>query len=229
MNVKLTAVAAAFLFTISASARAQLAWEKTEIELHPPIGEENAVAHFNYENKGKRPIKISSVRPSCGCTVASITKNDVAPGDKGEIVASLKIGDRTGTQLKTLSVETDDPKTPFIMLTMKTVISQAVDMQPSFVYWETGEASKAKTITIKAAKEIELKKVDVASSSPDFTVEVKPAGAGEFRIEVQPRDTARQLAATLTIKPEVTNHAVKPLFASARVASGQAPAPAPAH
>ena len=31
------------------------------------------------------------------------------PADKGEITATFKIGDRTGTQVKTVTVQTDDP------------------------------------------------------------------------------------------------------------------------
>lgn len=204
---------AVFLGALS-TLQASLAWEKTEIELHPKPGEEEAVANFKYENKGKTPVRITNVKSSCGCTVASLKKNDVAPGEKGEITATFKIGGRTGTQQKSVRVETDDAAQPMTNLVLTAVIPQVVDVQPTFVYWEGGEAPKPKTITVRAGKDIPITKVDVTSSSPDFTTAVqKGKEAGEFVISVQPKDTARPLAATLTIKPDYP----KTLYASARV------------
>ena len=68
----------------------------------------------------------------------------------------------------------------------------------------------------KAAKGVTVKKVDVVSSSGDFTTKVDPgATAGEFKIEIQPKETTKPLNATLTIKPDVTP--AKVYYASARV------------
>jgi len=193
---------AIFLAAFS-NARAQLAWEQTQIELHPKPGDAEAVAQFKYENKGDKPVVIKNVRSSCGCTVASLKKNDVAPGEKGEVTATFKIGGRTGVQQKSVTVETDDPSQPVTNLLLKAVIAQALEIVPSFVFWETGEAPKPKKITVKANKDLPVTKIDVSSSSPDFTTKVeKGAGAGEFVIQVLPRDTSRMLAATLTIKPD---------------------------
>ncbi len=57
-------------------------------------------------------------------------KNDVAPGEKGEVTATFKIGGRTGVQQKTVTVETDDPAEPTTNLLLKAVIEQAVEIQP---------------------------------------------------------------------------------------------------
>ena len=112
MNLPTKALLGALFLCISTGAQAQLAWEKTELELNPPPSADSAVATFKYENKGAKPINIKAVRTSCGCTTAALAKNDVAPGEKGEIVATLKTGDRTGLQQKTVTVETDDPQHP---------------------------------------------------------------------------------------------------------------------
>src|SRR3954470_23985422 len=103
---------------IASSAQAALSWDKTELELKPAIGAATAVGVFKYENKGDKPIHFNAVRPSCGCTTAALAKNDVAPGEKGEITATLNIGERTGLQTKTITVETDDPTTPSTVLTL---------------------------------------------------------------------------------------------------------------
>jgi len=201
---------------LAASAPAALVFEKTELDLHPELGASKVDAVFKYENKGDAPVHIKAVRPSCGCTTAALAKNDVAPGEKGEITATFNIGDRTGTQVKTVTVDTDDPKAQQTVLTFKATIAQLLELQPTFVFWQASEAAQPKTIIAKAAKGVTVKKVDVVSSSGDFTTKVDPgATAGEFKIEIQPKDTTKPLNATLTIKPDVTP--AKVYYASARV------------
>lgn len=209
-------------------ARGELAWEKTALELHPPLGAATAVGNFQYVNKGDKPVHINGVRTSCGCTVATLKKNDVAPGEKGEITATFNIGDRTGTQVKTITVETDDPKQPTTALTLKAVIAQGLELRPTFVYWESGEAPKPKTIVVVPAKEIPVKSLSVVSSSPNFTTKVSPgSAAGEFKIEVQALDTKTASAATLEIKTDPPSAQGKPYYARAQVTAPAAqPAPA---
>ena len=194
-----TFLCAAFVGAASTT-QAQLAWEKTEIELRPKPGDEEAVAQFKYTNRGDRPIRITNVKSSCGCTVPALKKNEVAPGESGEITATFKIGGRTGTQVKTVRVDTDDPSQPSANLVLKAVIPQGVQVQPAFVFWQTGEEVKPKTITVRAGEGSPLNDVDVTSSSPDFTTKVEKRSTGEFVIHVQPKSTDAQLSATLMIK-----------------------------
>jgi uncharacterized cupredoxin-like copper-binding protein len=200
------------------SARAELAFEKTMVELHPKSTDGDAVANFKYENKGKTTVKIKSVRTSCGCTIASLKKDEVAPGEKGEVTATFHVAGRTGTQDKGITVETDDPAQPVINLTLRAVIEQTIQIQPTFVFWQAGEAAKPKTISIKAAKDVKLTKIDVSSSSEDFTTRVDKISADQYTISVQPKDTAQMLNATLTIKTDLP----QPYYATARVVSGPA-------
>jgi hypothetical protein len=202
-------------FATTATTQAALVFEKTELDLKPDMGAQTAVAVFKYENKGDAPVHIKAVKPSCGCTTAALAKNDVAPGEKGEISATFNIGDRTGLQVKTITVETDDAKAPQTVLTFRATINQLLEIQPNFLSWQAGEAAQPKTIVAKAAKGVTINKVDVTSSTGDFTAKVEPGPAGEFKIQVQPRLTTKPFNATLTIKPDVTPE--KLYFAAARV------------
>lgn len=216
MNGKRFLFSSALCFLVAASAPAALVFEKTELDLHPDLGASKVDAVFKYENKGNAPVHIKAVRPSCGCTTAALPKNEVAPGEKGEITATFNIGDRTGIQVKTVTVETDDPQAPQTVLTFKATIAQVLELQPTFVYWQANEPAQPKTIMAKVAKGATVKKMDVASSTPEFTAKVEPGkSADEFKIEVQPKDTTKPLNATLTIKPDGTP--AKVYYASARV------------
>ena len=222
MLARIGVIAVAFVSFLTA--RAQLTWEKTEVELHPAAADKQAVGTFRFENKTDKPIRILSVHTSCGCTTAGKTKDVVAPGEKSEITATFNIGDRTGVQQKQITVQTDDQKQPTTVLTLKAVIASPLELQPTFVFWQQGEEPKPKTIVAKTTKEIPVKHIDVTSSSPDFQATVENGANGEFRIKVQPKETKRTVAATLTIKPD---NPPKPYYVAARVMPPQAQPPQP--
>ncbi len=212
-----------FAFTLSimicVTARAELKWDQTSIELHPTTADKQAIGHFKYQNSGSKPVRFKSVRTSCGCTAAQSQKEEVPPGEKGEITATFNIGERTGTQVKTVTVETDDPEHATTVLTLKAVIPQQLEITPTFVFWGQGEAAKPKTIVVRAAKDFPVKHLRVTSSSPDFQAKVEETGSGQFKIDVQPQDTKRPIASTLTIQPE---DSPKVFYATARITNAPA-------
>jgi Protein of unknown function (DUF1573) len=213
-----------FAFTFSVvlclTARAGLKWDQTSIELHPTAADKQAVGHFKYQNTSDKPVRFKSVRTSCGCTVAQTQKEEVPPGEKGEITATFNIGERTGTQIKTVTVETDDPPNVTTVLTLKAVIPQQLEITPTFVFWGQGEAPKPKTIVVRAAKDFPVKHLKVTSSSPDFQTKVEETGNGQFKIDVQPQETNRQIASTLTIQPEDSQ---RRFYATARITGAAVP------
>ncbi len=224
MKTVYLALALALSVLFPASVRAELKFDQTTIELKPAIGDKQAIAHFKYENVGKTPIKVKSARASCGCTVAQSQKEEIAPGDKGEITATFTIGDRTGPQLKTITVETDDTVQPKTVLTLKANIPELLKLQPNFVYWRAGEEAKPKTIVATAGKDVPIKKLDVASMNPQFKVTVEPGSApGEFRVNVQPAQTDKPAAGAIVIKSDYPKGAPKTLYVSARVMGTPAP------
>jgi Protein of unknown function (DUF1573) len=219
MNTNFSRLIGVFaLAALVQSAHAELKWEQTSVDLRPGFNDKQAVAHFKYENVGNTPVHFKSVHASCGCTTAQTQNEQVGPGQKGEITATFNIGGRTGTQVKTVTVQTDDPERSTIVLTLKAVITPLLEFQPTLVYWQNGEEPKPKIITAKANKDAAIKKLDVASSTPDFTAKVDAGSApNEFRISVQPRDTTKAVYATLTIKPDSPANTGNMFAAAARV------------
>jgi hypothetical protein len=207
-----------FVFILSivicVGVRAGLKWEQTMIELRPAAGDKEAVGHFTYQNNGKQPVHFKSVHASCGCTTAQTQKDEVPPGEKGEITATFNIGDRTGTQVKTVTVETDDAANPKTVLTLRTIIPQQLEVTPTFVFWKQGDKPDPKAITVKVGKEFTVNHIKVTSSSPDFQTKVEETTKGEFKIDVQPKDTSNLVASTLTIQPEDSQ---KVFYATARI------------
>jgi hypothetical protein len=207
------------VFTLSIlfplAARAQLKFEQTQVELHPGIADKETVGHFKYQNTGDKPIHFRSVHASCGCTTAQTQKDVVQPGDKGEITATFKIGERTGTQIKTVTVETDDPANATTVLTLKAVLPEMLQIQPALITWNIGETAAPKTITVKPSKDFPVKQLNVTSPNPEFATKVeRDSGSGEFKVAVTPKETTHPAATALTIQPEGTQ---KIFYATVRV------------
>ena len=185
------------------------------------MGDKEAVGHFKYKNVGDKPVRIKATRTACGCTVAKTTGDQVAPGASGEITATFNIGDRTGTQVKGITVETDDPVHPSTGLVLKTVIPQPIEIEPMAVVWQAGEEPKEKSISVKAGKDSTVKEINVKSASQDFETKVTKVGNGEFKIDIQPRDTAGVHMAVFTVQAD---NSPQKFTVSARVV-GLVPAP----
>src|SRR5437763_3864821 len=203
-------------FTLSiflcVAARAELKWEQSTIDLHPSVSDKTAVAHFKYRNTGTTPVHFKSVKASCGCTTTQSQKEIVNPGERGEIVATFNIGDRTGQQMKTVSVQTDDPNPSqaTTVLTLKATIPQALEIKPTFVYWQSGEEPKPKKISIKASKDFPAKNITVKSNSPNFESKVESGrSSGEWTIEVTPKDTSHPTGTALVVQTDYPKEAPK--------------------
>ena len=212
MKTQIVTLTLSVIFCVTA--RAELKWEQTAVELHPARGDKQAIGHFKYQNVGKTPVHFKSVHASCGCTAAQTQKEQVGPGEKGEITATFNIGDRTGTQIKTVTVETDEAANQKTVLTLKAMIPQELEINPTFVFWKQGDKADSKTINVHAGKDFSVKHIKVTSSSPDFQTKVEETGEGQFKIDVHPNDTNRQTASTLTIQSE---NSPKTFYATARI------------
>src|SRR6059036_618327 len=200
MKTHILTLTLSFIFCLAA--RAELKWEQTAVELHPARGDKQAIGHFKYQNAGKTPIHFKSVHASCGCTAAQSQKDQVGPGENGEITATFNIGDRTGTQIKTVTVETDEAANQKTVLTLKAEIPQQLEIAPNFVFWKQGDKPDTKTINVKVGKDFTVKHIKVTSATPNFEAKVEEAGNGQFKINVKPQDTNKAVASMLTIQPE---------------------------
>jgi hypothetical protein len=100
--VKTSVILAIMLFVFSANA------QKPEFDalVHDfgTITEDlGSVTHsFKFKNTGDKPLIITTVQASCGCTTPGWTKEPVKPGESGEILATYKTS--TGIFNKSLTV-----------------------------------------------------------------------------------------------------------------------------
>ena len=64
----------------------------------------NLEVSFRFKNVGDKPLVISNVSASCGCTVPETPKKPYAPGETGVIKASFNSAGKVGAQSKQVNV-----------------------------------------------------------------------------------------------------------------------------
>ncbi len=77
---------------------------------------------FELTNKGKRELLIRNIRSSCGCTAVSPSKKVVAAGETVPVKVVFDTTGKKGRQSKTVTVITNDPRTPTTTLRISTNI-----------------------------------------------------------------------------------------------------------
>ena len=74
-------------FCLAGHAQAKATFDKKTHEFGVVLWKHPATAVFTVKNDGDKPLVISNVTTSCGCTVADWTKEPIAPGATGQVSA----------------------------------------------------------------------------------------------------------------------------------------------
>jgi hypothetical protein len=71
---------------------------------------------FTLKNDGKSELIIRNVRSSCGCTAVAPATKVIAAGESAPVKVTFDSRGKRGRQSKTITVITNDPKTPTAIL-----------------------------------------------------------------------------------------------------------------
>ncbi|MDO4763099.1 MAG: DUF1573 domain-containing protein [Flavobacteriaceae bacterium] len=108
-----------FLFGMASFVSAQsISFEKTTIDYGTISAKSDGYRVFTFKNIGDKPLILSKVSASCGCTVPEWSKEPVLPGKTGKI----KVGydtHRVGPFTKSIEVFSNDPKNKRAVLFIK--------------------------------------------------------------------------------------------------------------
>lgn len=74
---------------------------------------------YTFQNTGNEPLVLKAVKTSCGCLVASWSKEPILPGAYGEIKAILSVKGRVGNNHKTITCLSNAIDTPTKVLYIK--------------------------------------------------------------------------------------------------------------
>ncbi len=79
---------------------------------------------FKLTNTGKTDLNIRKTKTSCGCTVAQLKTMDLKPGESVEMKVTFNSAGRKGTQIKTVTIYSNDPAKPIQKVTVKSRVAE---------------------------------------------------------------------------------------------------------
>jgi hypothetical protein len=139
-------------------------------------------------NEGDLTLEIKNVRPSCGCTVASISTKTVPPGGQTEVSARFSLQGRTGFQHKTIAVESNDPKQPSFTLVLEGTAISDLDVKPRQLSFGRITSDACVTgvveISVQTTNAVRITKVTTASSNIAVKTETIEEGK-RYRILIE--------------------------------------------
>jgi len=87
------------------------------------INEGDTLSHtFQFSNTGKDTLKIRKTNTTCGCTVSELNKMAYGSGELGEIKVTFNSKGRRGTQIKRITLFSNDPTAPTQDLIIKAYV-----------------------------------------------------------------------------------------------------------
>jgi hypothetical protein len=124
---------------------------------------------FILRNEGDLSLEIKRAHASCGCTVARLADKMVPPGKQTELIAKLRLKGRNGHQKKRITVESNDPDTPRLMLYLEGDAVSELQPVPNHLFF--GRVSSLEPTT----RTVELK-----SHTEPFTITRLEPTTGHF-------------------------------------------------
>src|SRR5271156_6599627 len=86
----------------------KLQFDKTVYDFGPTSLVDSVTGTFTFQNAGVGDLKIEKPQPSCGCTVASVKPDLLKPGEKGELVFTVRVAGQRGMLEKHITVPSND-------------------------------------------------------------------------------------------------------------------------
>ncbi|CAD7810936.1 hypothetical protein CHRY9390_02272 [Chryseobacterium aquaeductus] len=149
-----TLIAGIALFGTFALASAQtITFDKTTFDYGVIKPSSDGNRFFNVTNTGDKPLIISNVKPSCGCTTPEFSQDPILPGKS----AKIKVGYNTATPgafNKMIEVFSNDPVNSRSVIYIKGDVNANAPEPKVLTPAEQKAAAKAEKKAAKTAKKV---------------------------------------------------------------------------
>lgn len=170
--------------------------------------QEKVLHTFKLRNDSDSPVGIKTIKPACGCTVASAAKRRIEPHETIDLKVTLSLKDRRGFVRKSILVETNDPAQPTLTLYIQGYADPTISVTPERVFFGYVPSDKPseKAVEIKAEQEgLEFHVLNAASGSSHIEVEselVEEGKAYRLIVRTAPPLPAASLAGRITVETD---------------------------
>ena len=135
----------------SDTARDSLGFEQYLVNLGSPPPRSEYLARFAFRNVGSQPLKISELKPSCGCLNPRLDRKEFAPGEGGEFFLRVRAAnERPGPHEYTCRVLYDDGQPREAEVRFKISLpEERVEIRPrSLIVYQFNNQPTTKDVTI---------------------------------------------------------------------------------
>ncbi len=101
-----------------------LTFEKYEINFLRAKKDQPVENTISLQNKGKKNLELRFIQTNCSCVVASSDKQVLKPGEVATLTVKFMTQGRSGTQNKSITVYSNDPRNPVQRLTITGYIEE---------------------------------------------------------------------------------------------------------
>lgn len=171
---------------------------------------------FIIENTGDLSLEIVRTRTSCGCTVANISSKTIAPGQSAELTARLNLKNRHGMQRKHITVESNDPDTPSLQLTLMGQALKTLSITPEQVLFNSLNPQDMGERSVEIRSEVATFQIEnIQSSLSQISTELEvlePGKAYKLYIRTVPPLEAGRFQGVVTFttdKPSSSQYSIR--------------------
>ena len=152
-----------------------IVFENETLDLGIVRQESATTAVFHFTNRGAEVLRVSEVKRSCGCTEAILNKNEIPPGDSGEIKATFRAGDMPEKRQVSLTVFSNDASgRRTLPLTLKAAVEAPLRVNPGYLVY-LGEVpantTTEKTLTLSLPGGEAFALQSAAMDQPEFQID----------------------------------------------------------
>ncbi len=188
---------------------------------------------YPIRNDGTLSLEIRNVRASCGCTAVKPSQDVVPPGESASIRARFDLRGRNGFQQKTITVDSNDPNSPSLILQLKGTAVQALRAEPSSLFFGRigPDGVRSRTFEIVSGKG----PIQIVSSRTDnpglvlTPVADEPGADGSrhrFELSLDPALPEGNINGSAFVKTDLADQPEVSIPVAAYIALAPAPAPA---
>ncbi len=185
----------------SANAAPKIEFDRPVYDFGTTALVDSVTGTFTFTNTGDDVLKLEKPRPSCGCTVARVSSETLKPGEKGELVFTIRLGPFAQQLTKQISVPSNDPLNPFVHLGIQVAVKGVLEADPPDVLFGGIRLGTMTNVTV-LVRRIDGQKLVVTNldaTSELITAKAEPlensdAQAARIRIEVKAEGLPRLLS-----------------------------------
>ncbi len=195
---------------IVAPSRPALAFDQYLIDLGRIQPTSEVRGTFVFENRGRHPVEIQEVHPSCGCLQPQLSTRRLEPGEAGAVILRMQPANETpGRKEYYADVRYADPDPRTVRVTFRLELpEQQLAVKPrALLVYQLSDTPTVHTISVSDTRDQPVQILDAAVNSAFVTITrrgshrtAEHGQVTEFDVEVSPNLPSGRHDAVVTIK-----------------------------